>query len=382
MNSTVATMARILALTLMVGALAGCALPRSGPHKREIYSGSVQREGNAFIVTVNDRVVRATAVAPALGFGSSFRNAGRIGSDTIQPGDILQLTVYENVEQGLLSPGLPGGGSAGGTQLSEVQVDGSGHIFIPYAGRLRAAGNTPEQLRALITRKLEAQTPDPQIMVRRVAGDGATVSVVGAVGAQGVYPIERSTRTLTEMIARAGGVTIEPEVAQVSVMRGSNRGTVWLQDVYGKPGYNIALRGGDSIVVEKDQRTYTAIGATGAQNRVPFESHNLSAMEALAQVGGLNSNVADPTGVFILRDELQDVANSVLGRSDLRGAQRMVYVIDLTEPTGMFQARDFLIRNGDTVYVTEAPYVQWTKLLSALTGSVGTINSANQLAGN
>ena len=58
----------------------------------------------------------------------------------------------------------------------------------------------------------------------------------------------------------------------------------------------------------------------------------------------------------------------------------MVYVLDLTKPNGMFEARDFLIRDGDTIYVTEAPYAQWTKLLAALTGPLGTANSVNQLS--
>ena len=46
-------------------------------------------------------------------------------------------------------------------------------------------------------------------------------------------------------------------------------------------------------------------------------------------------------------------------------------MLDLTQPNGMFEARDFLIRDGDTVYVTEAPYVQWNKTLAALTGATG-----------
>jgi polysaccharide export outer membrane protein len=53
----------------------------------------------------------------------------------------------------------------------------------------------------------------------------------------------------------------------------------------------------------------------------------------------------------------------------------MVYVLDLTQPTGMFEARDFLIRDGDTVYVTEAPFVQWTKTLSAISGSTAAANN-------
>ncbi|NHX27721.1 polysaccharide export protein, partial [Escherichia coli] len=85
---------------------------------------------------------------------------------------------------------------------------------------------------------------------------------------------------------------------------------------------------------------------------------------------------------FVFRNEPAEIANTVLGRGDLIGDQRFVYVLDLTEPTGMFQARDFLIRDGDTVYVTEAPYVQWTKTLSVLTGTAGSANAISNLAGN
>ena len=80
---------------------------------------------------------------------------------------------------------------------------------------------------------------------------------------------------------------------------------------------------------------------------------------------------ADPKGVFVLRDETEAVARAVLGRSDLIGDQRIVYVLDLTEPTGLFEARDFQIRDGDTLYVTEAPFVQWQKTLGAITGTTG-----------
>ena len=192
--------ARRVALLTLVVAVAACALPRSGPNKKEIFAGSVLNDGDAFVVSVNDRVTRATAVVPALGFSGNFVNAGALGSDTIRPGDVLGLTIYENVDDGLLvNPGQ------NATLLDEVQVDGAGFIFVPYAGRIRAAGNTPEAVRRIITSKLDTQTPDPQVLVRRLAGDGATVSVVGGVGAQGVYPIERPTRTLSSMIARASG---------------------------------------------------------------------------------------------------------------------------------------------------------------------------------
>lgn len=366
--------ARGLAALAALALVAACGLPRPGPNRNEIFAGSVQQEGDAFVLTVDDRINRIASVAPALGFSAEMNNAGLVGSDTIQPGDVLSLTIWENVDDGLL---VPTGQNA--TVLSEVQVDGEGFIFVPYAGRVRAAGNSPEAVRRIIATKLEEQTPDPQVQVSRLAGDGTTVSVVGSVGAQGVYPIERPTRTLSAMLARAGGVTIQPEIAQVTLVRAGHSGSIWFEDLFSGPGQDIALRGGDRIIVQEDTRTFTALGATGQQNRVPFESQAISAIEAIAQVGGLLTAAADPTGVFVFRNEPEAIARQLVGRDDLTGTQRVVYVLDLTRPNGMFMARDFAIRDGDTVYVTEAPFVTFNKTIAAITGTLGAVNTATTL---
>lgn len=374
MKSMASRGARLVALLVVVSLVATCGLPRSGPNRRELFAGSVQREGDAFVVSVNDRVLRATAVVEALGFSSDFINAGQLGSDTIRPGDTLSLSIWENVTDPLL-----GAQGAPSTQLDDVQVDGAGFIFVPYAGRVRAAGNTPDQLRQILTRALDEQTPDPQIIVRRVAGNGATVSVAGVVGGQGVYPIERPTRTLSAMLAAAGGVTVEPEIARVTVVRGDHTGVIWFNDLYSNPALDIALRANDRILVEEDTRSFTALGATNTQTRVPFDTQTISAIEAIAIVGGLNANLADPTGVFVLRNEPEAIARQVLGRDDIVGTQRMIYVLDLTEPNGMFEARDFVIRDQDTLYVTVAPFAQWNQVISALTGTLATAGSISSL---
>ena len=366
-------------LCALVGTTTACSLlPRSGPSKNEIFAGSVQREGDAFIIVVDDRVVRASAVSPALGFTDDFVKTSIVGSDLIRPGDTLGLTIWENVERGLI---VATGQNA--AILSEIQVDGNGYIFVPYAGKIKAAGNTPDGIRRVITSKLSDQTPDPQVQVRRLAGDGATVSVVGAVSGQGIFPIERPTRTLSAMLARAGGVSVRPEIAQVTVIRGNKSNKIWFQDLFKYPDVDIALRNGDRILVEEDSRAYTALGATGAQTRIAFDSQNLSALEAIAQVGGLSATTADPTGVFVFRNEPQAIASQVINRNDLVGTQRVAYVLDLTRPNGIFFARDFIIRDGDTVYVTEAPIVTWNKTVSALTGTLTNVSGLQtSLAGN
>lgn len=365
--------ARAAAFLGALALVASCGLPRVGPNKNEIYAGSVERAGDSFIIPVTDQVNRIISVQPALGFSTAFTNSGVLASDIIRPGDTLGLTIWENVDNGLMS-------SEGvkQTPLEEIQVDSAGFIFVPFAGRIRAAGNTPEALRRIITDKLDEQTPDPQVEVRRLAGDGSTVSILGTAGAQGVYPIERPTRTLSAMISAAGGVAIPLEVAQITVIRGGQRGKVWLQDLYDNPQYDIALRGGDRILIEEDTRSFTSLGATGGQARVPFDKPTLSAIEAIAQVGGLSPATADPTGVFILRNEPAEITRRLTGRRDLIGSQRLVYVLDLTKPNGMFMARDFAVRDGDTLYVTEAPFAQWTKVIGSITGTLGSVGSVSQ----
>lgn len=372
-GSKIGTSSLRIALILTLGFLAACGLPRSGPTKKEIFSGGVQQGGNTEIITVDDRVAQAANFNATYGFSNNFRNAATVGADEIRPGDVLGLSVWENVDDGLLSS--LGSSSA---QLEQMQVDSAGYIFVPYAGRIRAAGNTPDQLRRLITERLSSQTPDPQVTVVRVAGDGATVSVMGKVMAQGVYPIERPTRTLSAMLAEAGGVAIEPEVAVITVKRGGESGKVWLTDLYNRASNDIALRPGDIVLVEEDQRDFTALGALGGQTVVPLGNETISAVEAIAMVGGLNSNLADPTGVFVLREEPASVASRVLGRS-VSGSERIAYVLDLTRPNGLFLARDFLIRDEDTVYVTEAPYVQWQKTIGAITGGLGSANAVKNV---
>ena len=148
------TPVRWVALCVSASILAGCGLPRSGPTKNEIFAGSFDRSGNAFVVSADDEVTRATSYDASLAFSEGFMNTSAIGSDTIRPGDTLGLMIWENVDDGLLATD-----GSNASQLEEIQVDGDGFIFVPYAGRIRASGNTPEGIRRIITEKLESQTP-------------------------------------------------------------------------------------------------------------------------------------------------------------------------------------------------------------------------------
>ncbi|MBP7000340.1 polysaccharide biosynthesis/export family protein [Amaricoccus sp.] len=350
-----ANLPRCLAAALIL-LVAGCTLPRSGPTASEILDAG---DTDVRIVQVTPAVARAASTDAALGFSAAFLRAGVVSPDAIRAGDRVTVTVWENVDTGLLA-----GVGQKVTSLDEIQVDSQGNIFVPYVGVVPAAGRSPDELRREITAALESRTPEPQVEVRRASGVGSTVSVMGSVTNQGVFPIEEPTRRLSSMIAQAGGVTIVPDVAQVRVERDGRTGSVWLQDLYDNPRNDIALRAGDRIIIEQDRRSYTALGAASVQRRVNFTKRDLSVIEALADAGGLDGRAADPTGVFLFRIESPEVARVVTGRADLVGPQRVAYVMNLTTPDGLFAAREFIVRDEDTIYITEAPLASWSRVLS------------------
>jgi polysaccharide export outer membrane protein len=69
-------------------------------------------------------------------------NAGASDTEVIRPGDRWPDDLRERGVTAC-SPAR----AAMPALIDSVQVDGAGFIFIPYAGRIRAAGNTTEQLR-------------------------------------------------------------------------------------------------------------------------------------------------------------------------------------------------------------------------------------------
>ncbi len=362
-------------LLSMVLALGACGLPRSGPSQEEILAGSVENGGSTNIVLVDDRIARAARINNPLGFSRSFLNAGLASVERIRPGDLLTITIWENVENGLLT--APGASS---TTLPDISVDELGNIFVPYAGVVRASGRTPEELRLKITQLLERQTPDPQIEVRRKAGNGAAVNVVGGVNKQGVYLIQAASQRLTAMLALAGGVSLDPAGTKITVQRGHESGSVWLRDLYANPENDITLRANDRIIVQKDERYFTVLGATSGQKRIDFASRDPSVVDALSLIGGLDGRIADPKGIFIFRIEPPEIANAVLNTAEFTTPQRVAYVIDLTAEESIFVAQSFQIRDRDTIYVTEAPFVSWSRVLDSVAGTVNTLNSVATIA--
>ncbi len=107
----------------------------------------------------------------------------------ISEGDLLQLQVFQAPEMS-----------------TKERVMASGEIFLPLIGAVKVAGLTQEEAEQLITRKLsENYLQNPQVNLFVEESASLKVTVVGDVGAPGVFPL-KGQMTLLEAIALARGV--------------------------------------------------------------------------------------------------------------------------------------------------------------------------------
>ena len=64
----------------------------------------------------------------------------------------------------------------------------------------------------------------------------------------------------------------------------------------------------------------------------------------------------------------------------MQDREPFAYVIDLTNPGGIFIAKEFQIRDDDTIYITEAPFVAWTRVLEATSQTLNFAVALSRLA--
>lgn len=362
-----------------LGLTGGCGItPRSGPLASQIAADGVE-DGLSGLVVDLDAAVAARVPAPAPErFPEAFLGRPEIEAVRYGVGDEIELLVWEPGGLGLF------GGGEGGGSVAGVRVEPDGRIFVPFAGRVRAAGATPQELRDRLRAALEPYTADPQVDLRLTQARSRTVTVQGAVGRPGPYVIEAESARLLPMLAVAGGVAVPPERVEIRLRRDGVTGAATLDAVYADPALDIALRPGDLIVVQQLRERFIVLGATSSQAEIGFPARPLSLLAALGAVGGLRDNDADPTGVFLFRREERALADALLPAPEPQGmpagpGRPVVYRLDLTGPGALFAAQTFTLRDGDAVFVTNAPLTEIRKVLQLFTATVAPIQTSTRL---
>ncbi len=359
-------------LLALCGTLVGCGItPSSGPSRDEMVKGvsTLPQEGAPPFAWVEvDRHtldVLARRSPPTLrGFFGDYRPSAL---QVIGVGDAMQITVWEAAAGGLFSADVgnlaPGSRSAA---IPEQVVGRDGSVTVPYAGRINVAGRTQQQVEAAIIERLRGKAIEPQALVNVTRNISNTVTVSGEVANGARIPLTLRGDRILDVIAQAGGYRSAVHETFISLTRGDRTARAPLQALLANPGENIYVRPGDILTIESRPQTFTVAGALGANAVIPFDARGITLEEAIGRSGGLNDNRADPDGFFVLRYEPSALVREFpnVSRDLLREPLIPVaYHLNMRDPTALFAARRFPIRDKDIIYASNAPLAEIGKIV-------------------
>ncbi|WP_299547848.1 polysaccharide biosynthesis/export family protein [uncultured Tateyamaria sp.] len=355
---------------MIITVVSACALPRGAAIQGEVVRNQNNEDAAFSVVPITGENVSQLATWPATGWEGHYhwfsRNPGP-KSNIIRPGDQIDLVIWDNQENSLLT-----GVEQQNVALEGITVSPDGSIFVPYIDDVHVSGSTPDAARRQIEEELSMVVPDPQVQLAISSGPDNSVDAVGGFSAPGTYPVPNRNYSILSLISAAGGVSPSLENPLVRVIRDGQSYGIRAGDLFKRPSANVILRGGDQIIAEEDDRYFVALGATGSETIVPFTKERINAIEALALVDGINDTRANPKGVLILRDYSADDL-----QSDGSGPAKtqVVFAIDLTSADALFAARKFNINPGDLVLATEST-VTSIRTVFGLIGSVVGVGNA------
>ncbi|MDD2867521.1 polysaccharide biosynthesis/export family protein [Neomegalonema sp.] len=381
-------------------ALAGCEkTPRGGPLAWEISDAAVEGQVAYDLIPVDADVARLARIDRVYAMPPDYIRTAPEDYAKIAPGEELSIRIWENIDEGVFTSV-----GARNSEIGAVTVDEVGQIFVPYVGFVDAAGRSVSDLRREIRASLAEKTLDPQIEIRRAKETPRSVSIQGVVSSPGVYPLSPGEDTMMRLLARAGGSTLQPEVTFVTLRRRGQSIRLPLSVIYATPRYDVTLVSGDTLILERDPRFYTAMGAVRGPGRREFSGPDMTLMDALGASGGLNDDQANPTGVFVYRFEEADrlaryrfkrimapddptpvdatgIETLALPSAAIApGLHRVIYQLDMRRPDALFYAKAFQLREDDLIFVTNAPIVEWRKIMSLISMGTGAVSTAGGTA--
>jgi polysaccharide biosynthesis/export protein len=155
----------------------------------------------------------------------------------LQPGDILQVTVWKETEL-----------------TNEVVIRPDGGLSYALAGDMQAAGRTIAELTAMLETRIRKFEPDAVVTISIKSAAGNRVYVIGKVNHPGDFPLNRPTDVM-QALSLAGGATPFADTNAIRILRrdGDHEKAISFRyhDIERgrKLDQNILLQSGDTVVV-------------------------------------------------------------------------------------------------------------------------------------
>lgn len=360
-------------------AVAGCsAIPGSGPSRDDVVQQSSSPGFQRYeIVDIDSSVVDILRHRGPDGFLAHFGDYRPSVEPRIGVGDTISVTIWEAGAGGLFSAPLVTDRFSTGSKSATIpdQVVGrDGAISVPYAGRVRVAGRTTQDVQAIVEHALEGKAIQPQVLINVTRSVSNTVTVTGEVANGARVPLSVKGDRVMDVIAVAGGIRAPVNETYVQLSRGPVTARVAMTRVSSDPRENIYMRPNDVLTLIRDPQTFIAYGATGRNAEIPFDAEGINLSQALAKAGGLLDFRSDPSGVFVFRFEPESVIRALRPGTPLAAPGQVtpvVYRLDLRDASNLFVAQSFRVLNRDLLYVSNAPITDVEKALGVLNSVIG-----------
>ncbi|MGZ8942504.1 MAG: polysaccharide export protein [Methylobacter sp.] len=288
----------------------------------------------------------------------------------VGPRDILTITVWEHPE--LTIPA----GEFRSAETAGTIVGEDGNIFYPYAGVIKAAGKTVEEIREELTRKLSVYIEQVQLDVRVASYRSQRVYVVGEVATPGIQMVKDVPLTVLEAINSAGGLGHESDPRNIMLTRNGKTYSINLLALYegGDLSQNILLENGDVLnVPDREFNKVFVLGETNIVNSfasgtnqttrsrsVYMNKGRMTLTEAISEQGGINQETADAARIFIFRGGL--------GKSE-------IFHLDAKSPDALLLADRFPLEPRDVIFVDRAEGIRWNQIINQIQPTATLLNS-------
>ena len=189
-------------------------------------------------------------------------------------GDTIRINVFQNPDLTL-----------------ETRITENGTISYPLVGQLKVGGMTIPAAEQEIAKALRdgGFIQSPQVSILLIQNRGNQVTVLGAVGKPGRYPLDTFNIRFSEMVAIAGGIL--PDGSDVATISGQHDGRLYrkqidMDDLFAndKPQEDPLIHPGDTIYVPR-QPLFYIYGEAQKPGAYRVE-RNMTIRQALVTGGG------------------------------------------------------------------------------------------------